>query len=231
MSRLLEFESVSVGYDNHEVVGNVNIFIEEGEVVALLGRNGAGKTTILNTASGLVPALSGAVRVFERSVDVRRPHRNARRGMGHVSEGRSLFTQMSVGENLRAGASRRVEGYAMDLFPALATMATRRAGLLSGGEQQMLAIARALMSQPKLLLVDELSMGLAPLVARDIHQQLRKIAHEFCVGIFLVEQYVPLALGTADRAYVLGQGAVLMQGSGVDLSERIDEVEAAYLGA
>ena len=229
---LLRIESATLGYGTHVVVSDLNLAVGEGEIVALLGRNGAGKTTTLNGVSGLIPAQAGTVAIFGEPVDARRPHRNAVRGVGHVAEGRCLFSQMTVAENLRtAGARRRSSGnLAYDMFPPLQKLANRKAGLLSGGEQQMLVIGRALLLEPRLLLVDELSLGLAGGVARHILGQLRVIAKDMGVGVLLVEQYVHLALETADRAYVLSSGRVALEGSTAELRDRFDEVRAAYLG-
>jgi branched-chain amino acid transport system ATP-binding protein len=229
---LLSMRKAVVGYGELAVISDIDLEVGPGEIVALLGRNGAGKTTILNTISGLIPSLGGTVEVLGTPVDPRRPHLNARRGVGHVPEGRSLFTQMSVNENLWAAAANK-EDYneAIKTFPILTELMSRKVGLLSGGEQQMLAIGRALVGKPKLLLIDELSLGLAPMVAKSIHIKLKEIVADTGIGVLLVEQYVHLGLDTADRAYVVGTNAITMEGKASDMRGRIDEVEAAYLGA
>ena len=158
MARLLDIDGVSTGYNGVSVVRDLTMHVDEGEVVTLLGPNGAGKTTTLLTVSGLVPLMAGKIEVFGRSVEGRRPHRIAREGLAHVPEGRALFYQLTVGENLRLGAGKGSLDIkrALSYFPALEPLMGRRAGLLSGGEQQMLAMARALTVNPRLLLVDEM---------------------------------------------------------------------------
>ncbi|MQB02506.1 MAG: ATP-binding cassette domain-containing protein, partial [Actinobacteria bacterium] len=179
MTALLELDGVCAGYGRSIVVRDLDLTVEAGEVVALLGPNGAGKTTTLRTAAGLQPALGGSVRLLGHAVDVRRPHRNARRGLAFVTEHRSLFPQLTVRENLRlaersAGAWAELAG----LFPMLDPLLGRKAGLLSGGEQQLLAIARALTGRPRLVLVDEMSLGLAPVIVADLAPLLRRAADE-----------------------------------------------------
>jgi branched-chain amino acid transport system ATP-binding protein len=230
MTSLLEFEAVSLGYGQAPVVSHVDLHVEPGEIVALLGRNGAGKTTTLLTASGLVAPMAGRVRLLGEEVDTRRPHRNAQRGLGHVPEGRCLFTRLTVAENLRAAASPSRIKQALMYFPMLQPLMGRRAGLLSGGEQQMLAIARALAAEPKVLLIDEMSLGLAPLMARAVLERLRVIVRDLGVGILIVEQFVHMILRAADRAYVYGDQGVALSGSAREVLTRMPEVEAAYLG-
>ena len=229
---LLEIEDATLGYGEHVILRNLSMTVMPGEIVALLGRNGVGKTTTLNAISGLIPAQSGTIKVLGELVDTKRPFRNSRRGVAHVPEGRCLFRQMSVGENLRSTGMWKGRGSnrAFDMFPVLEELTSRKSGLLSGGEQQMLVIGRAMLLNPKLLLIDELSLGLAGMVARSIYSQLRKIAEELDLGVLLVEQFVHLALETADRAYVLGSGRIALEGTAADLRSRFDEVEAAYLG-
>jgi branched-chain amino acid transport system ATP-binding protein len=196
-------------------------------VVALLGPNGAGKTTSLLTMAGLLPPLGGTVRLLGEPIDVRSPHRNARRGLALVTEDRSLFPGLTVRENLRLATSGRSTDVT-SWFPALGQLLDRKAGLLSGGEQQQLAVARALLGRPRLLLVDEMSLGLAPLVVRDLAATLRRVVDETGVGVLLVEQHVPVALSVADRAVVLRHGEVVLEGTAADLAARPDVIHASY---
>ena len=206
--------------------------VRRGEVFGLLGPNGAGKTTTLLTTSGLVPVISGDIKVFGKSVAGRRPHVIAREGLAHVPEGRALFYQLTVGENLRLGAAKGSADIkkALGYFPALEPILERRAGLLSGGEQQMLAMARALTVSPRLLMVDEMSLGLAPIIVERLLPILRQIADETGAGVLLVEQHVHMALQVADRAYVLSHGELTMEGKASDLAKDRSLIEASYLG-
>jgi branched-chain amino acid transport system ATP-binding protein len=241
MSPLLEVRDLHAGYGRTVVVRDLSLTVEPGEIVALLGPNGAGKTTTLMTVTGLLPALAGEVRLFGGPVDTRAPHRNARRGLGCVTEDRALFGGLSVRDNLRLAArddgGGRVRRSRPDLtdvtryFPALGPLADRRAGLLSGGEQQMLVIARALVARPRLLLVDEMSLGLAPKIVDQLATVLRRVADDLGIGVLLVEQHVPVALSIADAAVVLAHGEVVARGPAADLAERPDLLQASYLGA
>ena len=199
---LLEIDNLYAGYNDVPVVRELSLHVEPGEVVALLGPNGAGKTTTLITTSALYPIIKGDIKVVGRSVKGRRPHLVARDGLAHVLDDRSLFFQLTVRENLQLGAARGTVDIpkALEYFPALAEIQNRKAGLLSGGQQQMLAMARALTSTPKLLMVDEMSLGLAPIVVENLLEILRKIVDETGAGVLLVEQHVYLALEIDDRA-------------------------------
>ncbi len=233
---VLQVDSLTTGYSGVPVVWDLSLQVAPGEVVALLGPNGAGKTTTLLTLSGLVKPLKGTVSVLGHAVTAGRPHKIARLGVAHVAEDRSLFFELTVVENLRLG---RVQGRrrreqsvqnALDLFPALKPLLDRRAGLLSGGEQQMLAMARALVSEPKMLMVDEMSLGLAPVIVERMLPVVRRIADETGAGVLLVEQHVHMALEIADRAYVLNHGHLALSGSASDLLERKELLEVSYLG-
>lgn len=232
MSVLLEIENLNTGYNGVSVVRGLNLQVSEGEVVALLGPNGAGKTTTLLTASGLVPIISGDIKVFGKSIKGRRPHLIAREGLAHVPEGRSLFYQLTVAENLRLGAAKGSADVkkALSYFPVLEPILDRRAGLLSGGEQQMLAMARALTVNPKLLMVDEMSLGLAPIIVERLLPILRQIAAETGAGVLLVEQHVNMALQVADRAYVLSHGELVLEGDAAEINKDRSLIQASYLG-
>lgn len=232
METLLEINDLNTGYNGVSVVRGLNLHVNAGEVVALLGPNGAGKTTTLLTTSGLVPIISGEIKVFGKSVQGRRPHLIAREGLAHVPEGRALFYQLTVGENLRLGAARGAADVkqALAYFPILAEIMDRRAGLLSGGEQQMLAMARALTVKPKLLMVDEMSLGLAPIIVERLLPILRTIADETGAGVLLVEQHVNMALQVADRAYILSHGELVTEGDAKELASNRSLLEASYLG-
>ena len=234
--RLLTIENLNTGYAGVPVVRELNVHLDKGEVVALLGPNGAGKTTTLLTISGIIPLLSGNVTVLGEQVDSKNPHNNARLGLAHVAEDRSLFFNLTVKENLQLGLrgdkDSQQEGLekALELLPALRPLMDRRSGLLSGGEQQMLAMARALVSKPKLLLVDEMSLGLAPIIVEQLLPIVRNIADETGAGVLIVEQHVHLALQVADRGYVMNHGELVMSGSASDLLDSKDLLEASYLG-
>jgi branched-chain amino acid transport system ATP-binding protein len=231
---LLEVRDLVTAYGSIEALHGISFHVEEGEIVALLGANGAGKSTALRTISGLLRPRSGEVRFAGERIDARPAHEIVRRGLTHVPEGRWIFTLMTVNENLRLGAyvETRVPGEALErvftLFPRLAERRGQLAGTLSGGEQQMLAMARALMTKPRLLLLDEPSMGLAPVLVRTIFQTIAKINREGTT-VLLVEQNANAALRLARRAYVLENGRVALEGPGAELAKN-EAVRRAYLG-
>ncbi|MDG2026889.1 MAG: ABC transporter ATP-binding protein [Acidimicrobiales bacterium] len=233
---VLSISGLDAGYGGVPVVRGLNLEVSAGEVVALLGPNGAGKTTTLRTISGLLPAIAGAVTVDGRPTDSRRPFRVARRGVAHVAEDRSLFPGLTVRENLRlaSGLKRRDRAAAYeratDVFPALGPLMNRRAGLLSGGEQQMLAVARGIITSPQLLLVDEMSLGLAPVIVEEMLPVVRRVADEMNTAVLVVEQHIHLALDLADRAVVLANGSVVLDGDAAELREDPSHIEASYLG-
>ncbi len=231
MTRLLDVAQLSVGYEGVAVVHDFDLRVDDGEVVALVGPNGAGKTTTLLAISGFLAPLSGTIRVLGTPVRPRRPHLTARLGVAHVPEDRSLFFGLTVRENLQLATrrARREITDVLDFFPELAGLLDRPAGLLSGGEQQMLALGRALVSAPRLLMVDELSLGLAPLITKRLVAVLRHVADNTGIGMLLVEQHVRLALDVADRALVISRGRVTYDGLASELADRPELLETSYL--
>ena len=235
-SPILAVKGLRVAYGAIEALHGVDLEVPAGEVVALIGANGAGKTTTLRAISRMIRPSAGTVRFLGEDVTALPSHRLVARGMAHAPEGRGIFLNLTVGENLALGAYLRKdrEGIAKDaerayaLFPILAERRTQVAGTLSGGEQQMLAVGRALMSRPKLLLLDEPSLGLAPQVVERIFGVLRDVNRDG-VALLLVEQNAHKALQLAHRAYVLETGAIAMQGTGKQLLAS-PEVRRAYLG-
>jgi branched-chain amino acid transport system ATP-binding protein len=234
MPALLELDGVEARYGPVQALHGVSLTVGEGEIVAVLGGNGAGKTTTLRAVSGLV-ATSGEVRFAGERITRAAPERVARVGIAHVPEGRGLFSELSVRENLRLGAYLRRDGFAEDyervrgFFPWLEERRDQQAGTLSGGEQQMLALARALMGRPRLLLLDEPSLGLAPIVVREIFRIVGELNEKEGLAVLVVEQNAKLALRSSSRAYVLEVGRVALEGPSAEL-EQNDSVRTAYLG-
>ncbi len=234
MLKLLNLNSF---YGTIHALKDVNIEISEGEIVTLIGANGAGKTTTLMTVCGIVPPRSGEVLFMGESIGGMEPDRIVSLGISQVPEGRRIFPHLSVMENLDMGAFLRKDKaqikrdieYAFKLFPILAKRRRQAGGTLSGGEQQMLAISRALMARPRLLLLDEPSLGLAPLVVKQIFQIIRRINEDHDMTIFLVEQNANLALRVADRGYVMENGHVTLTDSSENLLAN-EDVKKAYLG-
>lgn len=233
---MLEIKNLSVSYGAIEAVKDISLTVNDGEIVSLIGANGAGKTTTLHTITGLTPAQSGSV--MFNGVDLLKTHSNkiVTLGMAHIPEGRHVFTRMSVQENLEMGAFSLKDRSHMaadlnmvfDYFPRLKERRNQLAGTLSGGEQQMLAVARGLMSRPKILLLDEPSMGLAPIIVNQIYDLIREI-RDSGITVLLVEQNARKALGICDYAYVLENGKINLSGSGEELLKS-DAVRKAYLG-
>jgi branched-chain amino acid transport system ATP-binding protein len=232
MMALLDIKDLVTGYDGVPVVRGLSMRVDEGAVVALLGANGAGKTTVLQTVAGFLRPQSGSVEVLGASVASRRAHVAARQGLVYVPDDRCLFRNLSAHENLdlvRRRSKAKLET-AFAYFPALESLMSRPAGVLSGGEQQMLVMARALLARPRLLLVDELSMGLAPIIVGQLLPALRRAADELGIGVLLVEQHVHLALGIADQAYVMTHGELQISGAASAILSQLDSLEASYLG-
>jgi branched-chain amino acid transport system ATP-binding protein len=233
---LLDVSDLSVSYGSAQALDRVSLSVDQGEVVALIGANGAGKTTLLRTISGLKRAVSGEISFLGERIEGTAPHRIVKLGVAHVPEGRMVFGPMSVLDNLRMGAYLRRDraateadlGRMFTLFPVLKERRGQEAESLSGGEQQMLAVARALMASPRLLLLDEPSMGLSPLMVEHVGEMIREI-HKTGISVLLVEQNATMALALADRAYVLEVGAVTLACSAEEASCNV-AVRKAYLG-
>jgi branched-chain amino acid transport system ATP-binding protein len=236
MSRRLEVTALCVNYGEVPAIADIALEVSEGEIVALLGANGAGKSTTLKAIMGLVKPRAGAVRLDGSEVTGQPAHHAARRGIALVPEGRRIFKRMTVRENLDVGglpqpaaeAPKRIEEV-YGLFPRLKERQRQLAGTLSGGEQQMLAIGRALMAKPAFILMDEPSLGLAPLIVAQVYDVVRRISRDLGIGGILVEQNVELALSVATRGYVLSRGRVALAGSAATLTSS-PELHRAYLG-
>jgi branched-chain amino acid transport system ATP-binding protein len=228
----LTLADLTAGYESAAVIRGVSMQVAPGEIVALLGPNGAGKTTTLRVISGLVRPMSGQVSFMGSDLAQVQPSMRARMGIAHVPEGRGIFFGLTVAEHFRLSHPReRLDPeVAYGYFPALAPLKSRRAGLLSGGEQQMLALGRALARRPKLLLLDELSLGLAPVIVERLLPVVRQYAEDAGCAVLLVEQHIQLALQFANRGYVLAHGEVVLEGSAEQLRGDTQHLVASYLG-
>ena len=235
MATILKVEDINVYYGSIHAIKGISFQVEEGEVVTLIGANGAGKSTTLNTISGLLRSKTGSITFLDHDLGRTPPHKIVSQGLALVPEGRRIFLQMSVQENLEMGAFTQKGGdvkadleKVYELFPRLKERLKQTAGTLSGGEQQMLAMGRALMSRPKLLMLDEPSMGLAPILVEQIFEIIENL-HKAGTTILLVEQNAQAALSVADRGYVLETGKIVTTGTGTQLLES-PEIKKAYLG-
>ena len=234
---MLEIDHLRVAYGTVEVLHGVTIAVGDGEFVAIVGPNGAGKSTLFNAISGVVPAIGGSIRFDGQDLLAVAPSQRAHAGIAHVPEGRQVFPSLTVSENLEMGAYAgrdRAEWPAtlaqiFEWFPILARRREQRAGTLSGGEQQMLAIGRGLASRPKLLMLDEPSMGLSPVIADEIFERIVDIRRQQALSVLLVEQRVAEAVHSADRGYVLESGRVILEGN-QETFKNDDRIRAAYLG-
>ena len=232
---LLEVTGLRAGYGAVRVLQGLDFTVDDGEVVVILGANGSGKTTTLRAVSGMIDGQGHAV--FDgRELLGRRSDQIAQAGIGHVPQGRGTIVDLTVDDNLRAGAYRRRDSdvardieYWYEAFPRLGQRRDQQAGTMSGGEQQMLAIARAMMARPKLVLLDEPSLGLAPLITQELFRKLAELNREQGLSMLIVEQNAALALGIAQRGYVLETGTIVVSGTAAELADN-DDVQRAYLG-
>ena len=219
---MLEIDAVNQYYGGSHILRGVSLQVQRGQVLALLGRNGVGKTTLLKALMGLVPIRGGAIRLDGARIDRLRIEQRARLGIGYVPQGREIFARLTVAENLQmglaaAGGRGRVPDELFDLFPVLAQMRARRGGDLSGGQQQQLAIARALAARPRLLVLDEPTEGIQPSIIKDIERVIRMLAARGDMAILLVEQYYDFARALADRYAVMARGDIVSAGAGADM--------------
>ena len=235
---MLRVEGIDVFYGHVQALRSVSLEVGAGQIVALFGANGAGKTTTLRAVSGLVSSAAGGIWFDERPINGLAPEETARLGIAHIPQGRGIFPRMTVAQNLKMGAYVARLGptdlaartaKVLDVFPAIAGRLRQPAGTLSGGEQQMLAIARALISEPRLLMLDEPSHGLAPVVVKHVFEMLDALRGEG-MSLLIVEQYASVALGMVDHAYVLDRGRVAIEGTAEDVRRNRESLAGAYLG-
>lgn len=236
MHRILKVNNLNVYYGIIQAINNISFEIFEGEIISLIGSNGAGKTTTLQAISGIIPIKSGEISFNGENILNLEAHKLISLGISHVPEGRRIFMELTVSENLDLGGyiqnskeNEKMKEYVYELFPRLKERKDQLAGTMSGGEQQMLAIGRALMTKPTLLILDEPSMGLSPLLVKEIFDIIVRINKENNVTILLVEQNANMALSISDRAYVLETGKIILAGSGKELRNN-NEIKKAYLG-
>ncbi len=239
MRTMLRVQSLNTFYGNIQALRGISLHVDEGEIVTLLGANGAGKTTLLNTICGLIPSRKGRISLYDEDIINRTPEKIVRLGISQVPEGRQLFGDLTVLDNLILGSYlhyrkerkeiRRHLDFIFGIFPILRERQRQPSGTLSGGEQQMLAIGRALMAKPRLLLLDEPSMGLAPRIVSEIFRVVRQLRSDQNTTILLVEQNARVALDIADRGYILETGRIVLQGTSDELLEN-KEIKRAYLG-
>jgi branched-chain amino acid transport system ATP-binding protein len=231
---VLELAGMSAGYNGLPVVRDINLTVAAGEIVALLGSNGAGKTTILSAIAGLIKPIDGTISLAGASIGGRSAFKLAREGVALVPEDRSLFLDLTTRENLLVAAPRgkakESEAQVLELLPELKKCLNRKAGLLSGGEQQMLAVGRAVVGSPRVLIVDEMSLGLAPVVVERLLPVLRDVASKLDAAVLVVEQHVSLAMEVASRAYVLAHGRIVLEGDTAQLRNNQELIAASYFG-
>ncbi|MBI4640955.1 MAG: urea ABC transporter ATP-binding subunit UrtE [Candidatus Tectomicrobia bacterium] len=224
---MLTVQGLSVGYGESQILWDVNLHVPQGKVVCLMGRNGVGKTTLLKSIMGLLKPRGSSITFNGEDIHRCPPDERARKGIGYVPQGREIFPNLTVGENLRVGLvargerNGRIPEEVFQLFPKLKTMLTRKGGVLSGGEQQQLAIARALVTRPKLLLLDEPTEGIQPSIILEIEEVIQKIKEEGHLPILLVEQYLEFARRLADYVYVIQKGSIVLEGTRTDLKEDV----------
>lgn len=228
MSALLELNNVCIARSGFEIVTDVNLRVAAGAITVLLGSNGSGKTTLLEGISGVIPVSSGSITLGDANITSFRRRKRARRGLAHVEQGRSVFADLTTEQNLLAAAPREQFDYAFDLFPLLQDRRNVRAGALSGGEQQMLVLARAIIGQPRLLLLDEISLGLAPMIIQTLMPVVRDLA-DSGIGVLLVEQFAEVALNIGDTVSVMSKGSVVFDGSCDELRKSPELLQSAYL--
>jgi len=236
-TQMLQVQDLHVSYGEIKALRGISLEVPDGSIVTLIGANGAGKTTLLRTISGLLKSKSGSVTWNGKNITNCPPHDVVKLGIAHAPEGRMIFANLTVQENLRMGAYLRKDreqiardlDFSFTIFPRLKERLWQQGGTLSGGEQQMLAIARALMSKPKMLLLDEPSLGIAPILVRTIFEKIKEINRELGVTVLLVEQNANLALAIAHTGYVIETGKIVLSGPARELAEN-DEVKHAYLG-